>query len=124
MGVHDWWAGPVCASPDLVDTPIGENNCKWLRTNPHESPKAHASCIEHLTKALPMPILDAMPVPPQVQDYDPIRALLPVTMSLIVLLVVGMIYPVVVALAQGDDGPRSVGHGPLGMCRVRPSLQG
>lgn len=40
-----------------------------------------------------------MPVPPQVQDDDPIRALLPVTMSLIVLLVVGMIYPVVVALA-------------------------
>jgi hypothetical protein len=39
-----------------------------------------------------------MPVPPQVQD-DPIRALLPVTMSLIVLLVVGAIYPVVVALA-------------------------
>jgi hypothetical protein len=39
-----------------------------------------------------------MPVPPQLQD-DPIRALLPVTMSLIVLLVVGAIYPVVVALA-------------------------
>ena len=99
MGVHDWWAGPVCASPDLVDTPIGENNCKWLRTNPHESPKAHASCIEHLTKALPKPIIDGVSVPPQVQDDDPIRALLPVTMTLIVLLVVGVIYPVVVALA-------------------------